>query len=268
MDVSIIKQKMAALQQKKEKKTFEKVDYSKFIWKPKEGKAIIRIVPSKFDKKNPFKEIFIHYGIVKYPMLALTNYGEKDPVVEISDRMKKIPNDKESWKMGKKLEPKMRVFVPVVVRGEEELGVRLWEFGNNIYLELGNIISDEDYGDITDIENGRDLVVETVGPAVTGTKFNKSSIRARPKVTLLTDDAKQLTLWLENQPNILEVYPKKTYDEMKDLLEKFLSTPEEGEVSDSKEEAVEETSSVFHTEEPKVKKSKKDAFADLFEDKK
>lgn len=42
---------------------------------------------------------------------------------------------------------------PIVVRGEEEKGVRLWEFGKEIYMQLLGIAEDEDYGDYTDIND-------------------------------------------------------------------------------------------------------------------
>lgn len=158
MDLKSIKNKLSALQTSGQKK--EKVDYSKYLWKPKqEGKYQIRIVPSRFDKNNPFKEVFLHYGMSKFPMYSLINWGEKDPIVEFAKQLKQT-NDKDNWKLSKKLEPKMRVFAPVIVRGEEEKGVRLWEFGKEIYMQLLGIADDEDYGDYTDINEGRDFTVE------------------------------------------------------------------------------------------------------------
>ena len=47
MDLSLIKQKLAASQNKGQKKTYEKIDYSKIFWKPKPGKHQARILPSK-----------------------------------------------------------------------------------------------------------------------------------------------------------------------------------------------------------------------------
>ena len=80
MDLKSIKNKLSALQTSGQKK--EKVDYSKYLWKPKqEGKYQIRIIPSKLDKSNPFKEVFVHYGFSKFPVYSLTNWGEKDPIV-------------------------------------------------------------------------------------------------------------------------------------------------------------------------------------------
>jgi hypothetical protein len=272
MDINAIKQRLTSLQQKPKPK-YEKIDRTKIFWKPKIGKQVIRILPSKFNSENPFKEVFFHYNIAKFPMLALTNYGEKDPIVDFSKELKKT-NDKENWKMGKKLEPKMRVFVPVLVRGEEELGARLWEFGKETYQELLSIAEDEDIGDYTSITNGHDFTVDTVGPEVTGTKFNKSSVRVKPKVTAITEDKALLERVLNEQPDVLSIYPKKTYEEVKELLQDFLSPKaEEAETEETEDETEEtgdekSTESVFK-EDPKtqVKKSNSDAFASLFEKK-
>ena len=52
MDLDLIKSKLGALQPEKKEK-YEKIDYSKIYWKPKEeGKYQIRIVPSKLNS-NP-----------------------------------------------------------------------------------------------------------------------------------------------------------------------------------------------------------------------
>jgi len=76
--------------------------------------------------------------------------GRKRPYRRVCNDLKK-KNNKEDWALGKKLSPKMRVFVPVIVRGEEELGTRLWEFGKEIYQELLKLAEDEEIGDYTSI---------------------------------------------------------------------------------------------------------------------
>ena len=76
---------------------------------------------------------------------------------------------------------KLVSFAPVVVRGEEDKGVRLWQFGKQVYEELLALAVDDEIGDYTDVAGGRDLTVETVGPESTGTPYNKSSVRVRLK---------------------------------------------------------------------------------------
>jgi len=246
MDVNLIKNRLQALQSTGQKK--EKVDYSLTLWKPKsEGKYQIRIVPSVFDKQNPFKEVYLHYGLSKFPLYALTNWDEKDPIVEFAKQLRGT-NDRTNWQLAKKLDPKMRVFAPVIIRGEEDKGVRLWEFGKEIYLQLLGLAEDEDYGDFTDVHEGFDFTVEAVMGDVGGRQGLKSSIRPKRKTSPLSEDAKQIENWLENQPNILELQEKfkKTFDELKMILQNFLDPEEEVMDENLSNSTVEETK-----EEPK-----------------
>ena len=233
MDINAIKQRLNSLQSSGQKK--EKVDYSKYYWKPKqEGKYQIRIVPSTLNKENPFQEVFVHYGFSKFPIYSLTNWGEKDPIVEFSKQLRGT-SEKENWQLAKKLDPKMRVFAPVVVRGEEDKGVRLWEFGKEIYMQLLGIAEDEDYGDFTDINDGRDFTVEAVMGDIGGRQGIKCSIRVKPKTSPLGTDKTQLKSWLTEQPSVLELQKKMTFEDLKSVLEKFLNPEAEG---DEEEEVV------------------------------
>lgn len=233
MDINAIKQRLNSLQSSGQKK--EKVDYSKYYWKPKqEGKYQIRIVPSTLNKENPFQEVFVHYGFSKFPIYALTNWGEKDPIVEFAKQLRGT-SEKENWQLAKKLDPKMRVFAPVVVRGEEDKGVRLWEFGKEIYMQLLGIAEDEDYGDFTDINDGRDFTVEAVMGDIGGRQGIKCSIRVKPKTSPLGTDKTQIKSWLSEQPSVLELQKKNTFEDLKSVLEKFLNPEAEG---DEEEEVV------------------------------
>jgi hypothetical protein len=224
MDLSLIKQKLSASQTKGQKR--EKVDYTKIFWKPKPGKYQIRILPSKFDKSNPFREVYFHYGFSKGPILALTNWNEKDPIAEFSKNLRKS-SDKEDWQLAKKIEPKLRYFVPVLVRGEEAQGPRLWEFGKLIYEQLLGIAADEDYGDFTDITDGRDFTIEAVEDVVAGRKGIKCNIRVKPKTSAISDDATVVTKALDEQPDILGINKHYSFDELKDLLDKWLNPDSE-----------------------------------------
>ena len=241
MDLNTIKSRLSALQSSGQKK--EKVDYSLTQWKPKsEGKYQIRIVPSKLDKSNPFREVYLHYGYAKFPMYALTNWGEKDPIVEFSKQLRGT-NDRENWSLAKKLDPKMRVFAPVIVRGEEDKGVRLWEFGKEIYLQLLGLAEDEDYGDFTDISEGFDFTLEALMGDIGGRQGLKSSIRPKRKTSALSEDASQIETWLEEQPDILEMQAKfkKSFDELKTILQNFLEPEdEEEEMAPTKVESIDE----------------------------
>jgi len=223
MDISAIKQKLSALQNPR---GGQKRDLEKTIWRPVVGKHSVRVVPSAFNKSNPFKEVYMHYGINNKTMVSPITFGEKDPIVEFAQGLRKSSN-KDDWQLAKKLEPKMRILVPVVVRGEEDKGVRLWEFGKQVYMELLKFVEDEDIGDFTDPIAGRDITVETVGKETTGLMYNTSNVRVRTKATPLSEDAAKVKLWLETQPNPVEQFKRYSYEEMKENLMKHLNPEEE-----------------------------------------
>jgi hypothetical protein len=158
--------------------------------------------------------------------------------------------------LAKKLDPKMRVFAPVVVRGEEEKGVRLWEFGKEIYMQLLGIAEDEDYGDFTDINEGRDFTVDVVTGDIGGRQGLKSSIRVKPKTTPLNTDTETIKTWLTEQPNILELQRKMEFDALKEILQNWLN-PEDAE-ADVDEEEEEDVTTEAPAEDPILTKAKEE----------
>ena len=262
MDINALKSKLSAMQSAGQKK--EKVDYSKVLWKPKSvGKYQIRFIPSILDKKNPFKEVFIHYGIGKFPIYALTNWGEKDPIVEFAKKLRAGDYDKENSALAKKLDPKVRIFAPIIVRGEEEKGVRLWEFGKEIYTQLLGIAADDDYGDFTDINEGRDFTIEAVMADQMGRQGIKCSLRIKPKQTPASPDANIIEKWLIEQPDILSVQRKYSFEDLKGVLENFLN-PEATEAEETAVVTEEEETKNYAA--PKAKTSKAGQFDDLFKE--
>ena len=225
MDLNLAKQKLAAAQNKGNQ-TREKIDYTKIFFKPKPGKYQVRILPNKYDKAWPIREVQFHYGFAKGPILALSNWGEADPIADFAKQLRKSA-DKEDWQLAKKIEPKSRFFAAVVVRGEEHLGARLWEFGKLTNDQLVGIAADEDYGDFTDITDGRDFTIEATEDVIAGRKGIKCNIRVKPKTSPISEDAALVTKLLDEQPDILGINRKYTYDALKDILTKWLNPEDE-----------------------------------------
>jgi hypothetical protein len=278
MDLNQIKNRLSSLNQDAKPKTGEKKDYTLVYWKPRqEGKYQIRFVPSLLNKNNPFQEIYMHYGVGKYPIVALSNWGEQDPIVDFTKKLR-TTSDSENWRLAKKLDPKLRVFAPVIVRGEEDKGVRLFEFSKTIYMELLSIADDEDYGDFTDVAEGFDFIVNA--SKVADRPGFGLSLRPKPKQTPLSEDANTVNTWLENQPQLLEERYKYTYDKLKDELQNFIAGNEGGEGEITSEPAVafeSNTTNGTDASPPKAfslatqgtpKKAKSDEFDDLFDESK
>lgn len=208
---------------------------SKMIWKPTPGTKVIRIVPNAQTPDNPFVELKFHYNMNGKTYLSPDTFNRPDPIVEFSNKLKST-GDKDEWKLGKRFEPKMRTYVPIIVRDEEELGVRFWGFGKRVYEQLLSIIADADYGDITDLRTGRDITVEFKSAAEANKDYPETSIRVKPKQTTAVDPTrKDLIDKIKNQPNIFDVWPELSYDELKAVMTAALHPTDEeaGEPADT-----------------------------------
>ena len=229
MDIEAVRKRLNQLQTSSTRTTN--------LCKPQPGKTQIRILPYKLNPDTPFIELFFHYDLGGKSYLSPISFGRPDPIEEFAEKLKSSGN-REDWRLGKKLEAKLRTFAPVVVRGEENQGSKFWGFGKTVYQELLSIIADPDYGDISDPVNGRDVVVEFKTAEETGASFPKTSIRVKPNQTPITEDKAVLTTLLDEQKDIREVYNELSYDELAEALQDWLNPSEDGDTTVSKEDSV------------------------------
>lgn len=191
------------------------------LWKPAVGTQVIRILPNKFNEDYPFVELYFHFLFDKPVLSPITN-GEPDPIQEMAAKLKATGN-KQDFKEGAKLEPKMRVYVPVIVRGQEQEGVKYWGFGKEVYQELLSYIEDPDYGDISDLHSGRDLTIEVVAADKTGTGFSSTSVRIKPNTSPAVSGSKDdIQAVIESQVEIKSLFKEYTYEELYEKLSAFI----------------------------------------------
>ena len=140
------------------------------------------------------------------------------------------------------------------------------------------IAADEDYGDFTDITDGRDFTIDAVGDVVAGRKGIKCNIRVKPKTSAISEDADVVTKALEEQPDILAINKHYSFDELKDLLDKWLnpdseedtdapiasSTDDEEEEDDFLAEMNKPVEQAYKLDTSAAKTSNSDKFDDLF----
>ena len=238
------------------------------MWRPTEGdEDIVRLIAFADQEDGlPFAERWFYYNIGSNPgLLAPYQFGNPDPIQELITKLRD-EGTKESYELAKKLYPKARYYAPVVVRGEEDKGVRLWSFGKTVYQSLLNIMLDEDYGDITDPTDGRDIkVVCTKAP---GRQWATTEVRPRGKVSKLgtAANAKQ---WLESVPTLDDMYDEKSYDALSKIVNDWLngdeSSSSSGETNFGTSRGSTATESTPTNIDSKFK-SLDDAFADLEDD--
>ena len=255
MDINAIKKRLTQLTSQTNK--------TSNLWKPQPGKNQIRIVPYAHCKENPFIELFFHYEIGQRSYLSPMSFGRPDPIEEFAEKLKAGGN-KDDWKLGKKLEAKMRTFVPVIVRGQEKEGVKFWGFGKTVYQELLTFIADPDYGDIADPTTGRDIVVTFKTAEETGKAFPSTSIMVKPNQTPISEDTDVIDS-VKNQVEITSIYKEMSYEDLTGVLEDWLN-PSESEEDTKQEEATTAKAEVAKTVDTKTETATNaaDAFDDLF----
>jgi len=268
LDLGKIKSRLEALKITSTKSTS--------LWKPTPGKSVIRIVPYAHNPENPFIELLFHYGLNNKTYLSPSTFGRPDPVVELANKLKKS-GDKDEWKQGRALEPKLRTYVPVLVRDHEDEGVKFWGMGKQVYQELLAIIADPDYGDITDLRTGRDITVEFKTAEECGKDYPETTIRAKPNQSVAFDASNAaLREKVKSQKNVTELFPEPTYDELAVAIDTWLNgggaeTPAE-EVPATPEEVpaakvVTSATTKAAVKAPASTKEIADEFADLFDKK-
>lgn len=255
IDLAAIRKKLGQLSGQNSKKNV--------MWRPEEGaETTVRLLAYPNNDGQPFKELMFYYNIGNNPgLLAPYQFDKPDPIQELISKLRE-EGSKESYELAKKLYPKMRCYAPVVVRGEEEKGVRLWAFGKTVYQTLLNYMLDEDYGDITDPHEGRDVRVNCQKNP--GQQWATTDVRPRGKDSPLSEDSSKSKQWLDNIPDVNDLFELKTYEELERIVNEWLNADEE----DSKPETTRGGNSYQKNDDSPDAisgkyKSLDDAFADL-----
>jgi hypothetical protein len=240
------------------------------LWKPDEGTQRIRIVPYRWQKDYPFLELYFHYELPGPNYLSPISFDEqggigsdelvnrRDPIAEFAEEVRRN-RGQEGYEMWKTLFPKRRTFAPVVVRGEEDKGVRFWGFGKTVFEDLLEKFADPEWGDLSDPQNGRDIKITYIPRAQSDTNFPKTKTSVSPKKTALAENQSELKKYYDSQVQITEVFDVPTENKLQNALEDYI----EGEEGDDEEEQKSATAS--NDAETKSEVTETDDFEEEFD---
>lgn len=153
------------------------------FWKAKEGKNVVRILPWK---RVFFFKAILHYGFKRagggkremaYPCLLMDEEAKNCPVCDLYEKLSKSSEEKKS-KLADRLRPVTKYYVNLFDRERPNDGIRMFGFSGKMMRTLRGYLEDEDYGDITDPEEGRDVIVTREGTGFTSTTYD---LRVRAK---------------------------------------------------------------------------------------
>ena len=141
------------------------------------------------------------------------------PICDFASKLWQEGTD-ESKKMAKNLFVRQRFFSPVVIRGEEDEGVRAWGYGKTVYEVLLGLVLNPDYGDITDVDTGVDLTVSYTLPKTKGA-FPQTGLVPKRKSSTLAKKAEVKEI-LESVPDIDSLFQRRSPSDIQSILESFL----------------------------------------------
>ena len=215
IDMKKMRAKLAATQNRGSGRTSQ-------FWRPQDGDQTVRIVPTA--DGDPFKEYWFHYNLGKNAgfLSPKKNFGEDDPLDSFVRQLFNEGTD-ESIKMAKNLMARQRFFAPVIVRGEENKGVRVWGFGKTVYEQLLNLVLNPEYGDITDPETGTDLQLNYGKPA--GAAFPQTKLMPSRRTSAICPDIspEQCAELLGQVPDFTALFERKSPEDVQRMLDEYLS---------------------------------------------
>ncbi len=172
------------------------------IFKPREGKNTIRILPPSWDSAAHYGyDTHVNYsiGIDDQAYLSLSAMkNEPDPLAEARKQAEKQGNKK----LADSLRPSHRIAFYLIDRMAEEEGVQLWAAPFGVDKSFLNIAIDEDSGEIMMVDHpddGNDIRFYKEGTGLT-TKYPADKMRVL-KASPLHEDPKQADEWLDFATN-------------------------------------------------------------------
>lgn len=195
---------------------------------------VLRVIAFPNNDGQPFKERYVYSIGKEWNLLAPFQFGKDDPIKALTDKLrnregKSEAQAKEDWNLAKQLLASLKTHAIVVDRDDEDAGPILWPFGKTVAKRLYEIMLDEDFGDITDIEQGFDLKVKRVKE---DNGFRAYKIDPRPRQSPLHKDPDVVEKWMDALPEDVDsLYKEKSFDELDKILTAYLNGDEEADGS-------------------------------------
>lgn len=194
--------------------SYGSADYDKL----QPGKNVRRVLPPKGDKDVFWSEGFIHFGLGddgNKTATCLETFGEgkKCPICKYADKLKASKSQADR-KLAERIRRTKRMYIAVINRDGDEEKPLVLPVGKTILQPIIDIICDPDYGDITDLHEGRDITITKTGKGL-NTEY---SVIAKPNQTeALTElDEKELEGMM---PDLDALFVKRSVDDLQAILD-------------------------------------------------
>lgn len=209
-----------------------------------DGENYLRILPPSLDYLKEQVdyisfEYFIHYG------LGIEGNKSHEICPKTGGKQVRCPVCEAVWKLYKTKEPadkqlageiraKTRHICNVIDLNNLDKGVQILESGTQIYDELVKFITNPKYGDMLDLDKGRNITITKMNAKESGTGYPKYDVVPDPDITSIKD--KLPKNWKEQVVKLKTAFDvPKSYDALKKILEGEDATTEVETVEESEE---------------------------------
>jgi len=195
------------------------------FWKPiKYGKYTVRFLPPYSPDGIFYKQVTQHKIGDQYLFCPKTE-GDPCPICEKYKQLYDIGTD-EAIALAKDIKPKKEFLYNIIVK--DELGkptddpthVYVYMSGRLLYDALMDYFFDEDYGDLTDVENGYDFVINKQQGDLGFPTYKNSKPRKNP--SKLMESEEDIEKVLSNIRDLDKEVEYKSYDELKKILDAYM----------------------------------------------
>lgn len=202
------------------------------FWKPRDfGEYTIRFLPPH-DPDGLFFKQTAQYKLGDKYFFAPYIEGEPDPVYEYYRALWK-KDTPESKALAREIKPRKQYLYNIVVRddngtkAENPTKVFVYMSGQKLYDKVMHYFWDEDFGDLTDIEEGFDFKIVKEQGSSGFPSYDNS--RPRTKSTPLFEEDDMIEEVLGQVHDLNKEVEYKSYDELKQALLDFLKSKQDTE---------------------------------------
>lgn len=259
------------------------------IFRPKDNHKI-RFIWNKEKYKEPIVEVGIHFGVGGESFVCRNvTLGEECPVCDAVVKLRQWTNSNGEEKTEEQRKADWNVAFPLMAKNYyyativEKIGKgnnielsepKIWKLPQTVFTKIMELAIDEERIEMVGedfqsvlfgIENGFDFIIDAQQPhnkdgKGNNKKFINYEVKTPMKPSPLIKDKKEIQKLLDSVPDVQDVIPRKSAEEIDALWQKFLQLPD----SDGKIDNGEERYFSNSSEKPIIEgKSIEEAFGDL-----
>lgn len=198
-----------------EKDEYDKTSGNADFWKVPQGSSIVRFLPPRPGRPTIYRFIWEHYidvpggapGANKRQRIVCPLQQSKAdkldprrcPCCAYAEKLRATGNE-DDYKLAGDYVAQRKIFANILVRDQEDRGIRIWSFGKKVYEQLDAIRRDSRAGgNFAHPVTGFDIVVKRTGATMNDTTY--TCLPARNS-SPLHDDAAIMEALLESMPDL------------------------------------------------------------------